>query len=129
MPSRNTNVSQKKDFTPYQQQAFKRFLWLKSNFAYCLIIAVILWAAAICYYIEHFIGWSSILALTPADFGIFVLTLTAPLFAIWFILAYIERSSSLDANAHMFQMYIDSPIAQGCLDKAKFAADSGLSYE
>ena len=112
MPNRTQNkrILQEKSSAPYQQLALKRFLWLKSNFAYCLLIAVVLWGAGICYYIEHFIGWGSVLALAPADFGIFVLTMVAPLFALWFILAYIERSSSLDANAQLFQMYINSLI-------------------
>jgi len=91
-----------------QQQTLKRFLWLKSNFAYCLIISALLWGAAVCYYIEHFIGWGSILALTPADFGTLILTIILPLFFLWFILAYVERTSSLDANAQLFQMYINS---------------------
>ena len=110
MPNRTQNkyILQEKSSSPYQQIALKRFFWLKSNFAYCLLIAVILWGAGVCYYIERFIGWGSILALTPSDFGIFVLTMITPLFALWFILAYIERSSSLDANAHLFRMYIDS---------------------
>lgn len=110
MPNKTKRILQEKSSTPYQQIALKRFLWLKSNFVYCLLVAVILWGAAICYYIEHFIGWSSILALTPSDFGIFALTMLAPLFALWFLLAYIERSSSLDANAHLFQMYINSLV-------------------
>lgn len=91
-----------------QKQTIKRFLWLKSNFSYCLIISALLWVVAICYYIQNFIGWSSVTALSPTDFGAFVITLVVPLFLLWFVLAYIERSSSLDANAQLFQTYINS---------------------
>lgn len=91
-----------------QQQTLKRFLWLKGNFTYCLLISALIWVVAICYYIEHFIGWNSILALSPTDFSSFVLAVTVPLFLLWFVLAYIERSSSLDANTQLFQMYINS---------------------
>ena len=94
--------------TSVQQQTVKRFLWLKSNFSYCLILSALLWGVAVCYYIQNFIGWSSITALSPTDFSAFVITLIVPLFLLWFILAYIERSSSLDANAQLFQMYINS---------------------
>lgn len=91
-----------------QQQTLKRFLWLKGNFAYCLLISALLWGVVICYYIEHFIGWNAIQALTPSDFSIFVLAVSVPILLLWFILAYIERSSSLDANTQLFQMYINS---------------------
>lgn len=47
-------------------------------------------------------------AIEPADFGFFVLSVTVPLLLLWFILAYIERSSSLDANAELFQNYIEN---------------------
>ena len=91
-----------------QQQTIKRFLWLRGNFAYCLTISALIWIVAICYYIEHFIGWNSILALAPSDFAFLLMAVTLPLFALWFVLAYIERNSSLDANAQLFQSYIDS---------------------
>lgn len=84
-----------------------RFLWVKGNFAYCLTVSALLWAVGVAYYIEHFIGWGSITALAPADFGVFILTITLPLFLLWFFLAYIERSGSLDANVRLFQTYID----------------------
>ena len=91
-----------------QQQTLKRFLWLKGNFAYCLLISALIWGVAICYYIEHFIGWNNILALSPKDFSSFIFAVSVPLFLLWFVLAYIERSSSLDANTQLFQMYINS---------------------
>lgn len=86
----------------------RRFLWLRRNFAYCLTLAAVVWIVGFCYYVEHFIGWASVLAIHPADFGSFILASTVPLLAIWFILAYIERSSSLDANAELLQTYLNS---------------------
>jgi len=106
--TRKKNIQQSIDDTAIRQQSLSRFLWLKGNFAYCLVVSALVWGVAVCYYVQYFIGWSSILALTPADFGIFISTVTLPVFFIWFILAYIERSSSLDANAQLFQMYINS---------------------
>jgi len=91
-----------------QQQTVKRFLWLKSNFSYCLMVSALLWGSAVCYYIENFIGWSSVIALTPSDFAFLVIAVITPLFLLWFLLAYVERSSSLDANAELFQAYINS---------------------
>lgn len=91
-----------------QQQTIKRFFWLKSNFVYCLLISALLWGSAVCYYIENFIGWSSIMALTPSDFAFLVMTVIVPLFLLWFLLAYVERSSSLDANTQLFQSYINN---------------------
>ncbi len=88
----------------------RRFLWLRRNFAYCLAVSTIIWIVGFCYYIEHFIGWSSILALSPTDVAPFVLSITLPLLAIWFILAYIERSSSLDANAELLQNFVNNLI-------------------
>ena len=101
MAERDTHKG-KIDFKPLE-----RFLWLRRNFAYCLGLSAVIWVVGLSYYIEHFIGWSSILAIKPADFGFFILSATVPLFFVWFILAYIERSSSLDANARLFQIYID----------------------
>lgn len=92
----------KADFKPLE-----RFLWLRRNFAYCLGLSAVIWIVGLSYYIENFIGWSSVLALGAADFGFFILSATLPLLLVWFILAYIERSSSLDANANLFQIYID----------------------
>lgn len=94
--------------SPLEQRSINRFLWLKGNFAYCMAISALIWIVGICYYIQHFIGWGSIFALNPSDFGIFSLTVTLPIFLMWFILAYIERSSSLDANALLFQLYINN---------------------
>lgn len=96
------------DVSATQQQSLKRFFWIKSNFVYCLTIAALLWIVGLCYYVEHFIGWSSIFALAPTDFSLLILAVSLPLFFLWFILAYIERSSSLDANALLFRNYIDS---------------------
>ena len=103
----------------------KKFLWLRRNFAYCLIISAVIWIVGLSYYVEHFIGWSSILALSSADFGPFIFSTTLPLLAVWFLLAYIERSSSLDANAELFQTYINSLMYpdEGATQNAKaFAA-------
>ncbi len=86
----------------------EKFLWLGKNFIYCLALTALLWIVGISYYIDHFIGWNSIFAIEPADFGFFVLSVTVPLLLLWFILAYIERSSSLDANAELFQNYIEN---------------------
>ena len=94
--------------TPEFFSVTRRFLWLRRNFAYCLAISTVIWIVGLCYYIDNFIGWGSVLALTPSDFGPFIFSTTLPLLAIWFILAYIERSSSLDANAELFQAYINS---------------------
>lgn len=92
----------------FQQQTIKRFLWLKNNFFYCLLVSALLWGAAVCYYVENFIGWNSVLALTPTDFAFLIMSIMIPLFLLWFLLAYLERSSSLDANAQLFQSYINS---------------------
>lgn len=86
----------------------EKFLWLRKNFIYCLALTALLWIVGISYCINHFIGWNSIFATEPADFGFFVLSVTVPLLLLWFILAYIERSSSLDANAELFQNYIEN---------------------
>lgn len=89
-------------------QTLHKFLWLRKNFAYCLALSTLIWVVGLCYYIENFIGWNSISALAPNDFGNLILSATLPLLLVWFILAYIERSSSLDANAELFQSYINS---------------------
>jgi len=106
------NSKKQKNITPTLTQtanhSIQRFLWLRRNFAYCLALSAIIWIVGFCYYVEHFIGWASVLAIEPADFGTFILATTFPLLAVWFILAYIERSSSLDANAELFQTYINS---------------------
>lgn len=106
--TRKKNIPSFVEDSDIKQQSLNRFLWLKGNFAYCMVLSALIWGVAVCYYIQHFIGWSSILALAPADFGIFITMVTLPIFFMWFILAYIERSSSLDANAQLFQMYINS---------------------
>ncbi len=103
----------------------QKFLWLRRNFAYCLIISAVIWIVGLSYYVEHFIGWGSVLALSPTDFGPFILSTTLPLLVLWFLLAYIERSSSLDANAELFQSYINSLMYpdEGATQNAKaFAA-------
>ncbi len=95
--------------TPNQQQKpLQKFLWLRRNFAYCLALSALIWIVGLSWYVENFIGWKSISALAPNDFGSLILSATLPLLAVWFILAYIERSSSLDANAELFQSYINS---------------------
>ena len=97
----------KNNISQAENSAKNRFLWISGNFLYCLVVSALLWGVGVVYYIEHFIGWSSIFALAPADFGVFILTITVPLFLLWFFLAYIERSGSLDANARLFQTYVD----------------------
>ena len=47
----------------------EKFLWLRKNFIYCLALTALLWIVGISYYIDHFIGWNSIFAIEPADFG------------------------------------------------------------
>lgn len=101
-------TEQKKNDIQPDFQIMKKFLWLRQNFAYCLLMSTILWIVGLCYYIGQFIGWSSVLALGAVDFSIFILSVVMPLFFVWFILAYIERSSSLDANAVLFQRYINN---------------------
>ena len=91
-----------------ESQFVRKFLWLRKNFAYCLSMVTLIWIVGLCYYVDNFIGWSSIGALNPLDFAYFILLSTLPLLAFWFILAYIERSSSLDANAELFHKYIDN---------------------
>lgn len=93
-----------------EKQTLIRFLWLHNNFFYCMALTALVWIVALCYYIENFIGWSSISALPPADFGLFLLSATLPLGLFWFILAYIERNNSLDANATLFQNYVNNLI-------------------
>lgn len=105
----NTKRHQNSNITiPEKQPVLPKFLWLRHNFSYCLGLTALIWFFSLGYYIEHFIGWNSVLALTPSDFSSFLFSATFPLLAVWFILAYIERSSSLDANAELFQTYINS---------------------
>lgn len=109
--SRNTHKYQRQT-RPAEKNlhsfSLHRFLWLRKNFIYCLGITALLWIVGLGYYIENFIGWQSVLAIAPGDFGVFVISVTTPLFLLWFLLAYIERSGSLDANADLFRQYIDS---------------------
>ncbi len=105
----NTKRHQNSNLTPQEKQPIlPKFLWLRRNFAYCLGLTALIWFVGLGYYIENFIGWNTILALTPNDFSSLLFSATIPLLAVWFILAYIERSSSLDANAELFQTYISS---------------------
>ena len=108
MPNTKIQKTALSQNTAVQDISIKRFLWLKTNFAYCLILSTIVWGVGLSYYIENFIGWSSVLALEPKDLSMLILAVTLPLFFLWFILAYIERSSSLDANAQLCQLYIDN---------------------
>ncbi len=85
----------------------KKFLWLRDNFAYCLAMVTLIWFVGIGYYIENFIGWTSIFALNPSDFGELIFTVTVPLCMIWLALAYLERSSSIDESAKLLQTYVD----------------------
>ena len=88
----------------------KKFLWLRQNFAYCLGISTLVWFVGLGYYIDNFIGWSSILTLKPSDFSLLLIGTFLPILLLWFILAYIERSSSIDANAKLFSAYINALI-------------------
>ena len=99
--SKNTSINNKDSFV-------SRFLWMQKNFTYCLFVTALIWLFGIAYYIENFIGWSSIFALPPKDFGIFLLTSLTPLIALWFVLAYIDRSANLSSSSILFQKYIDS---------------------
>ena len=99
--SKNTGNDQKDSFVA-------RYLWMQQNFTYCMFVIALVWLFGIAYYVENFIGWSSVWALPPRDFGMFLLTSLAPLIALWFVLAYIDRSATIGANATLFQKYIDS---------------------
>lgn len=103
-----SNLRNKKIASTEEISTIKRFLWLRQNFAYTLGLVSLVWVVGLCYYIDNFLGWSSIITLTPPDFGLFILSSMLPLLLFWFVLAYIERSSSLDANAELFQLYIDN---------------------
>lgn len=96
--------SQSADFN----QVLRKFMWLKQNFTYCLGVSALIWFIGIAYYVENFIGWDSVFSQNPADFGTFLLFSIAPLLLLWFVLAYIERTISLNANAELFNNYIDS---------------------
>ena len=106
--SRLNSKTDRNSSNALESQFVKKFLWLRKNFAYCLAIITLTWIVGLCYYVDNFIGWSSIGALNPLDFAYFILLSTLPLLAFWFVLAYIERSSSLDANALLFHDYIDN---------------------
>ncbi len=86
----------------------RKFLWLSNNFAYCLAIVALLWGVAVAYYIQNFIGWNAVVNIQPSEFAFLLLATSLPLLLLWFILAYIERSSSLNANAELFYNYIDN---------------------
>ena len=85
-----------------------RFLWLQKNFLYCFMLIAIIWGVGVSYYIENFIGWGAISTLPPNDFGKFVLCTVTPLLLMWFILAYIDRTSSITISSKLFQTYMDS---------------------
>lgn len=103
------SVNKKNDAENTQnEQMIKRFLWLQKNFLYCFVLTAIIWVVGLCYYIENFIGWSSIMALPPHDFGVFVFYTILPLVFMWFVLAYIDRSAAISASSKLLQVYIDS---------------------
>ena len=60
----NTNIE--------DESTLKRLLWLQKYFLYCFVLTAIIWVVGLCYYIENFIGWSSVLSLPPRDFGEFL---------------------------------------------------------
>ncbi len=86
----------------------KKFLWIEKNFLYCMGLAGIIWGVLICYYIQNIVGITTFYALEPNEFVMFFVVALLPLFAIWALLAYIERTASLSANSKLFQTYIDS---------------------
>ncbi len=103
------SVNKKNDAENTQnEQMIKRFLWLQKNFLYCFVLTAIVWVVGLCYYIENFIGWSSVMALPPHDFGVFVFYTILPLVFMWFVLAYIDRSAAISASSKLLQVYIDS---------------------
>ncbi len=103
------NANKKNDVKNAQKDPMlKRFLWLEKNFLYCFMLIAIVWGVGICWYIEKFIGWSSVMALPPHDFGMFVFYSVMPLIFMWFVLAYIDRSSAINASSKLLQVYIDS---------------------
>ena len=55
-----------------ESQFVRKFLWLRKNFAYCLSMVTLIWIVGLCYYVDNFIGWSSIGALNPLDFAYFI---------------------------------------------------------
>lgn len=95
------------------REKLERFLWLRKNFIYCLGLTALVWIVGLNWYINNFIGWDSIMAVKPSDFAQLILSATVPLLLLWFLLAYIERSSSLDANAELFRNYIDNLLYPG----------------
>lgn len=103
----DNKTARKSKNSPQLSQNVRRFLWLRNNFAYCLALSAFIWFAGIAYYIQNFIGWESVLAVQPTEFAVLLLAASLPLLLLWFLLAYIERSSSLDANAELFHNYID----------------------
>ena len=46
--------------------------------------------------------------MNPKDFCVLFIVSLFPLFTGWFIIAYIARTAGLNANARLFQKYIDS---------------------
>lgn len=103
----DNKTARKSKNSPQVSLNIRKFLWLRNNFAYCLALSALIWFAGIAYYIQNFIGWESVLAVQPTEFAFLLLAAALPLLLLWFLLAYIERSSSLDANAELFHNYID----------------------
>lgn len=103
----DNKTARKSKNSPQVSLNVRKFLWLRNNFAYCLALSALIWFAGIAYYIQNFIGWESVLAVQPTEFAILLLVASMPLLLLWFLLAYIERSSSLDASAELFHNYID----------------------
>ena len=103
----DNKTARKSKNSPQVSLNVRKFLWLRNNFAYCLALSALIWFAGIAYYIQNFIGWESVLAVQPTEFAVLLLAASLPLLLLWFLLAYIERSSSLDANAELFHNYID----------------------
>ncbi len=87
---------------------FKKFLWIEKNFLYCMGLVLVIWLVGIGYYVNNFVGWSFVKTMNPKDFCVLFIVSLFPLFMGWFIIAYIARTAGLNANARLFQKYIDS---------------------
>ncbi len=102
----NTNIT-KNQINIEENKQLSSYLWITKNFTYILTLITCIWCGLIYLYIESFIGIANIFTLEPIDFSAFLFASTIPLFLLWYILAYIKRSSGLDTNAKLFCTYID----------------------
>lgn len=105
--AQNYNTVLKNEQNKERESFVVRYMWMQRNFAYCLFVTALVWFLGVGYYIENFIGWSSVMALPPVDFGLFLVYSLIPLLGLWFVIAYIDRSANLSASSALFQKYID----------------------